>query len=131
MSDLSSPTATGHVTTDAPQTSHSPAWTPALERVQASRIVAFARWLNATGRAHLDDPLDYAELQAWSADQTGDFWAAVADFFDVPFHDRADTVLASTDMPGASWFPGATMNIVERLLSHRGDSTAIVYARED
>jgi acetoacetyl-CoA synthetase len=130
MSDLSSPTATDHVTTDAPHASHTPAWTPATERMQESRIVAFARWLKATGRAHLDDPVDYAELQAWSADQTADFWAAVADFFDVPFHDCADTVLASTDMPGASWFPGATLHIVERLLGHRDDGTAIIYTRE-
>src|SRR5687767_13783370 len=116
MSDLSHSTATGHATTDVDGAADQPAWTPASASVRASRIAAFARWLNATGRAQLDDPLHYAELQAWSADRIVDYWPAVADFFDVPFHDHAHTVLTSTDMPGASWFPGATLNIVERLL---------------
>jgi hypothetical protein len=40
--------------------------------MQASRTVAFARWLDATARAHLDDPPDYTELQQWSADRTAD-----------------------------------------------------------
>ena len=54
-----------------------PGWVPDRSTLAATRIVRFAYWLVADGRADLRDVTDYAELQAWSAAHPEEFWAAV------------------------------------------------------
>ena len=107
-------------------------WVPSEEQVANSRIVRFATWLTDRGIVELADVTDYAELQAWSAGFPGDFWQAVADFFEVDFPARADTALADRKMPGAQWFPGATVNFAQHLLRHGDDHRdAVILVRED
>ncbi|MCU1624677.1 MAG: acetoacetate--CoA ligase [Frankiales bacterium] len=96
-------------------------WVPAEDEVASSRIVRFASWLTARGVVELADVTDYAELQAWSARCPGDFWQAVADFFEVDFDGRAEVALGKRQMPGAQWFPGATLNFAQHLLRHGDD----------
>jgi acetoacetyl-CoA synthetase len=61
----------------------------------------------------------YEELQRWSVEDLEGFWQAVVDFYDVRFHTPPRAVLGSRDMPGAQWFPGATLNYAERMLPAR------------
>ncbi|MGH9276907.1 MAG: acetoacetate--CoA ligase, partial [Acidimicrobiales bacterium] len=72
----------------------------------------------------------YAELWAWSVDDLEGFWAAVWDFFGVRAHRRYDRVLASREMPGARWFPGAELNYAEHALARRDHSTAVIFRSE-
>jgi acetoacetyl-CoA synthetase len=72
---------------------------------------AFVDWL-ATERGLRFD--DYDALQRWSVTDLDGFWSAIATFFAVPFHEAPRTVLADRVMPGAVWFPGATLNYAER-----------------
>ncbi|MGV3758533.1 MAG: acetyl-coenzyme A synthetase N-terminal domain-containing protein, partial [Actinomycetota bacterium] len=62
----------------------------------------------------------YAQLHAWSVADLEGFWAAVAEDRDVRWHDRPERVLADGDrsMPGARWFPGATLSYAEHALRH-------------
>src|SRR5205807_2349065 len=54
------------------------------------------------------------------------------DYLGVRFHARADTVLDSLDMPGARWFPGATLNYAEHALTGPADTDpAVIFHRED
>ncbi len=59
----------------------------------------------------------------------------MAEFFDVAFHDRPSAVLAERVMPGARWFPGATLNYAEHALrpgaGKADDDLAVVFRRED
>jgi acetoacetyl-CoA synthetase len=59
----------------------------------------------------------------------------VAEFVGVRFHQAPAAVLGVERMPGAEWFPGATLNYAEHVLSPgpgRGDGdVAVVFARED
>ena len=48
------------------------------------------------------------------------------DEFDLRFHRPAETALADASMPGAEWFPGATLNYAEHALRRRDDGTAII-----
>ena len=111
--------------TDAPEL----LWRPDPERVAATRMAGFRRWL-ATERGI--DLADYDALWQWSVTDLPAFWSAVADHLGVRFHERADSVLGSTDMPGAQWFPGATLNYAEHALTGApDDDMALVFHRED
>ncbi|HWN25555.1 MAG TPA: AMP-binding protein, partial [Actinomycetospora sp.] len=74
-------------------------------------IARFVAWLAAERDLRFDD---YDALQRWSVTDLDGFWSAVAEFFAVPFHDAPRAVLAQRAMPGAVWFPGATLNYAER-----------------
>ena len=92
-------------------------WTPPAEVRERSRIGAYLRWL-ATERGH-DHP-DYAALWRWSVDDLAGFWRSVWDYFEVGTDAGAGPALASAQMPGARWFPGATLNYAEQVLRAPG-----------
>jgi acetoacetyl-CoA synthetase len=77
----------------------------------------------------------YDALWRWSVDEPEAFWGAVVEFFDVAFHARPTAVLTERVMPGAEWFPGATLNYAEHALrpgNGRSDGDlALVFRRED
>ncbi|GAY11323.1 acetoacetate--CoA ligase [Pseudonocardia sp. N23] len=110
-------------------------WSPSPEAAESSEIARFARFLREERGADLPDDTDYAALHAWSVADVGAFWAAAADFFGVRFHDAPTAALGSDEMPGADWFPGATLNYAEHALTdgpgRSGTDEAIVFARED
>ncbi|MFL6142053.1 MAG: acetoacetate--CoA ligase [Labedaea sp.] len=107
-------------------------WRPDPNRVADSRMVAFRNWLRA--ERGLDFP-DYAALWDWSTTDLPGFWGAIAEFLGVVFHDPPARVLGVDTMPGADWFPGATLNYAEHALRPgpgKGDrDLAVVFQRED
>ncbi len=48
---------------------------------------------------------------AWSIDHLDEFWGQVVDQFGIRFHNAPTAVLASRELPGARWFPGATLEL--------------------
>jgi acetoacetyl-CoA synthetase len=58
----------------------------------------------------------YEELHRWSVDDLEGFWSAVWEHFAVRGHSPYDAVLGRRGMPGAEWFPGATLNYAEHAL---------------
>lgn len=107
-------------------------WDPSPEHVAGTRIAAFRAWLG-TERG-MDLP-DYRALWRWSVSDLEGFWSSVAEFFDVRFHRAAHRVLTDRSMPGAEWFPGATLNYAEQALSAgpgKGEGDlAVLFSRED
>ncbi|MBB4906993.1 acetoacetate--CoA ligase [Actinophytocola algeriensis] len=104
-------------------------WRPDPARVEESRMAGFRRWLAAERGVEV---AGYQELWEWSTDDLEAFWGAVTEFLGVRFHTQADRVLAKADMPGARWFPGATLNYAEQALAAGADDdVAIVFERED
>ncbi|MDT0343823.1 acetoacetate--CoA ligase [Streptomyces litchfieldiae] len=97
-----------------------PLWRPNAERVAAARLTRFhafaAAGHGAPAPGGADPAADYAALHRWSVTELGAFWGAVADWFDVRFTTPPRTVLANATMPGAQWFPGATLNYAEHAL---------------
>src|SRR3954454_5170415 len=65
---------------------------------------------------------DYESLQRWSVSDLEAFWRAVADFYGLPLPGQ---VLASREMPGARWFPEATLNYAEHMLPEL-DQVAVI-----
>ncbi|TJY68962.1 acetoacetate--CoA ligase [Arthrobacter sp. CAU 1506] len=86
---------------------------PGKEQWPSSRMGRFLLGIEQkTGRTFAD----YEEAWQWSVDNLEDFWAEVWDHFDIISHSPYTTVLAERTMPGARWFPGATLNYTEHII---------------
>jgi acetoacetyl-CoA synthetase len=103
-------------------------WTPDPDDVAAARITQFARF---AGRRAGREFTGYEALLAWSTDDLAGFWGAVWDFFDVIAESRGDTVLAEETMPGASWFPGARLNLVDQVFRDRPEDKVAIIERSE
>src|SRR4051794_14098479 len=103
-------------------------WTPSAERIAGARLTAFTRFSEErTGRRFAD----YAGLWTWSTTELEEFWQAVWDFFGVRSSAPHTAVLDSRAMPGARWFPGARLNLAERILDQeRPGEPALLFADE-
>ena len=101
---------------------------PSPRLVERSRLTEYMRWLEAERGLRFDD---YQALWQWSVDDLDSFWASIWDFFEVVSENGYQTVLASREMPGAEWFPGARLNYAEHVFRGKDDSAvAIVHASE-
>ena len=89
-------------------------WAPTPEQVLGSQMWAFAQALGDMGPRV--EPGDYAGLHAWSIQQPGRFWEALAAFIGLAFHEPPQECLRAASVEHASWFPGATLNYAEYLL---------------
>ena len=67
----------------------------------------------------------YDDLWRWSVEDLDGFWGSVWDFFEIRAHVGYDTVLASREMPGAVWFPGARLNYAEHLVGREEDTDTV------
>ncbi|GAA4839623.1 acetoacetate--CoA ligase [Actinomycetospora corticicola] len=71
---------------------------------------------------------DYAELHRWSVEDPDGFWRAIRDHFGVD--GLSDEVLATREMPGATWFPGSAINYASHLLrGDPGQSAVVAYSQ--
>ncbi|MFD5553350.1 acetoacetate--CoA ligase [Streptomyces sp. NPDC127068] len=99
-----------------------PLWQPDRRTVESARITRFQTW----AAAHHGAPAHggYPALHRWSVDALDTFWQAVAEWFDVRFTTPPTQVLGTRRMPGATWFPGATLNYAEHALRAAADRPA-------
>ncbi|MCZ7415561.1 acetoacetate--CoA ligase [Streptomyces sp. WMMC897] len=97
-----------------------PLWQPGPDRIARAQLTRFHAWAagqhGAPAPAPGDPAASYAALHRWSVDELPAFWQAVTEWFDVRFDTPYESVLADRDMPGATWFPGATLNYAEHAL---------------
>ncbi|MGW1144312.1 acetoacetate--CoA ligase [Streptomyces sp. NPDC002454] len=108
-----------------------PLWQPDRRTVDGARITRFQAW----AAAHHGAPAagGYPALHRWSVEELDTFWLAIAEWFDVRFTTPATRVLGDRAMPGAQWFPGATLNYAEHALraaDERPDEPALLHADE-
>ncbi|MFE2044472.1 acetoacetate--CoA ligase [Streptomyces sp. NPDC059477] len=108
-----------------------PLWQPDPQRVAEARITSFQAW----AAEHHGAPADggYPALHHWSVTDLETFWKAVTEWFDVRFSTPYTRVLGDRAMPGAQWFPGATLNYAEHALraaDDRADETALLCVDE-
>jgi acetoacetyl-CoA synthetase len=103
-------------------------WSPPPDVRQGSRIGRYLEWLE---RAQHRSFATYDELWRWSVDAPGPFWASIWDHFGVIGHARPEAALGDHRMPGASWFPGATLNYAEHALRlpDRADDDVVIVGR--
>ncbi len=96
-------------------------WEPPAELVERSNLTAFMRKRGFE---------TYDALWRWSVDDLEGFWAAIWDEFRVE-GGAYERVLASREMPGARWFPGARLNYARHILRGKpDDAVALVHRSE-
>jgi acetoacetyl-CoA synthetase len=107
-------------------------WQPDPITVARSQMAAFRRWL-ASRRGVV--AAGYDALWRWSVTDLEGFWGAFVEFSGVRFHAAPRRVLTGESMPGARWFPGATLNYAEHALApgpgKDDDDLAVIFRRED
>src|SRR5436309_8815281 len=92
-------------------------WTPPAGARERSRVGDFQSWLARERGRQFEG---YADLWAWSTDDLPGFWRAIWDHFEVIAHRPPTDTLPDARMPGARWFPGATLNYAEHVLRAPG-----------
>jgi len=88
-----------------------------------SEIARFLDWLRRERGLAFDT---YDELHRWSVEDLEGFWSAVAEFYAVRFATPPERVLGRREMPGAEWFPGATLNYAEHVVGGPDDEVAVL-----
>ena len=108
--------------------SDQPLWTPSPRALADHPLTRFtAEASRRTGRS-FDG---YDQLHAWSTEDPAAFWDRVWDFAGV-IGDKGERRLVDGDrMPGARFFPDATLNFAENLLRRNDDGDAMVFRGED
>ena len=108
-------------------TEHEILWRPSAEQVDGCRLTAYLRWLDAERGLRFNG---YDDLWNWSVTDLDAFWGSIVEYFEVRFHTPAKRVIGRRSMPGAEWFPGATLNYAEHALAHGGAEPALICRSE-
>ena len=95
-----------------------PLWTPSADRVARAALTRFGG-----GRP-------YPELYEWSVTRPLEFWRAVWEFAGIRGSMGARIAADLDRMPGARFFPDATLNFAENTLRLDGDAAAIISRTE-
>jgi acetoacetyl-CoA synthetase len=101
-------------------------WTPPPDVRDTSRIGRYLRWLEETRGLRFED---YDALWRWSVTDLEAFWRSIWDHFEIVAHSQPTATLVDPVMPGARWFPGATLNYAEHVLRMPGlgdDDPAVI-----
>ncbi|RUY31235.1 acetoacetate--CoA ligase, partial [Mesorhizobium sp. M7A.F.Ca.CA.001.13.2.1] len=105
-----------------------PLWTPTQDQIDAAPLTAFTKAAGVKAGVAFSS---YSQLHAWSVEDREGFWSLVWDFCGI-VGDKGDKLLVDGDkMPGASFFPDATLNFAGNLLKKTGSGDAIVFRGED
>src|ERR1051326_4097363 len=91
-----------------------PLWTPSpgrVARTTMSRFIAFARDRYGVSGS------DYAALYDWSIHKPLEFWNAMWDFGGIIGSKGSRVAIDLDHMPGAAFFPDATLNFSENVLN--------------
>ncbi len=103
-------------------------WTPSPDRIAASRLADYQRWLE---QRHGLRFTDYEHLWQWSVAELPTFWRSVWDFFAIQADGSPSPVLGASAMPGAEWFPNARLNYAEHVFRNATSERPAIVARSE
>ncbi|WP_417438166.1 acetoacetate--CoA ligase [Idiomarina sp.] len=103
-------------------------WQPSADTIANARMTDFLQQVNKDKNVAL---ANYHDLYQWSVDNDESFWSMVWDYFDVIGEKGSTIVTDKEKMPGAQWFPEASLNFAENLLRHKDDHIALIFRGEN
>ena len=102
-------------------------WRPSTERIAATQLNSYTRWLEQT--RGLDLP-EYEDLRSWSVENIEQFWESLWEWFDIQADGEAPA-LTDRKMPGARWFEGTRLSYPEHIFRGKQDADlALIHASE-
>jgi acetoacetyl-CoA synthetase len=115
-------------TTEEPALAPEVLWEPPADARTASRLGRYLDWLATHGGPDLGS---YDDAWRWSVDEPGRFWRSIWDHFEIRASTPPADDLADARMPGARWFPGATLSYAEHALRlpGRADDDVVIVGR--
>lgn len=103
-------------------------WSPSRDLQEATNLWAYMAWLRTTRGLEF---ASYDDVWRWSVAHVEDFWASIWDYFQIQSNTSYSQVLAERRMPGAQWFPGASLNYVEHVFRQaNAQHPALVFQSE-
>jgi acetoacetyl-CoA synthetase len=103
-------------------------WEPGVALKEHSSMTRYMRWLSDERGLRFDT---YDALWRWSVDALEAFWESIWQFFAVESSTPYDAVLRARTMPGAEWFPGATLSYAQHMFRHASDARPAVLFRSE
>jgi acetoacetyl-CoA synthetase len=97
-------------------------WEPPADVRESTEIGRFLTWLERERGLRF---ADHRELHRWSVEDLDGFWSAVWEHYGVRAHSPYEAVLGRREMPGAEWFPGATLNYAEHAVGLPEDADEV------
>ena len=91
-----------------------PLWSPSPQRIAEAQITTYRAWLKQHKGLHFDH---YEALWQWSTEEFEAFWESIWEYGEVISHHPYQRVVNQQEMPGVSWFEGATLNFAENILA--------------
>ena len=76
------------------------------------------KYMNWLHENHLLDFSSYDEFWNWSINDLSFFWQTIWDYFELKSETKFDKILEEEKMPGACWFPGASINFVDEIFRY-------------
>ncbi len=103
-------------------------WEPSPALQQHNTLREYMQWLGTTRGLQFDE---YAALWEWSVRDLDAFWSSIWDYYQVEAATPPSAVLSERQMPGAVWFPGATLNYAQHIFrAANADHPALLIAAE-
>lgn len=104
-------------------------WEPNEQQKKQAALYDYMDWLEDNYQLRFTH---YHELWEWSVNELESFWESVWHYLGIHSDKPYETVLTSNSMPGARWFPEATVNYTEHIFKDRNpEKVAIVHTSEN
>ena len=104
-------------------------WKPDPKNVDQSQLSKFINFINQELKISISK--SYNSVWEWSVKNSPEFWSKVWDFSDIIGQKGDRLLIDPLQMPGAKFFPDATLNYAENLLADSNNPIAIISHRED
>ena len=104
-------------------------WTPTEAQRLSSPLQRYLDWLPK--QEGVGPFPAYADAWQWSVEHPAEFWESLWRYFGVQAATPYSAVLSDAAMPGARWFPGATLNFAEHVFRAASDDRpALLFVEE-
>ena len=98
-------------------------WHPSRAQIDNAEITDFANWVERNHGFNWQQV--YNRLWSWSVEHSDLFWKSIWDWHGIIGHQGERILINPDKIPGAQFFPDATLNFAENLLQQADDQIAI------
>lgn len=104
-------------------------WEPDTPRLRDSGLADYQEWLEVNHGLRF---ASYRDLWQWSIEDLDEFWHSIDSFEGLSLASAGAPALADAVMPGARWFPDATLNYADHIFRRAGadDDPALICLAE-